>query len=168
MIEGEGTIPVPTLMDDKVTEDMEVELRSAKDFDKTQKKKHPVPFSATFKSKALVVPPQPNPSRCGTGFPIVNVEQTLSGKATHLGRISVTISSCADVSTSPPTFPEGMITLKAANGDFLYFELDPGSSEFNIDGGTGRFKYATGRVTASFEVIGLGEFINYLEGEIQY
>ena len=140
-------------------EEMEVELRSPK-------KKHPVPFAATFSSKVLILPPQPNPARCGTGFPLLNVEQTLSGNATHLGKITGTVSSCVDVSTSPPTFPDVKFTLEAANGDLLYIEGVGGPTE--IVGGTGRFEYATGSVTGSFEATGPGEFLNHLEGEIRY
>lgn len=124
-------------------------------------KKHPVPFHAEFIS--TVVPPvAPDPAVCGTGFPVVHISQTLEGNATHMGNINGTISSCANVSTSPPTLFNRSFTLVAANGDLLYIY------EFVITGGTGRFEGATGSVVGSFVPLGGGQFDSVLDGEIQY
>lgn len=125
-------------------------------------KNHPVPFHAEFASQMVTIPPQPNPAVCGMGFPVLHIDQTLSGNATHMGNISGTMSSCANVSTSPPTISDRRFELQAANGDWLYIV------EFIIVGGTGRFEDATGSVTGYFEVTGPGQFMNYLDGEIQY
>ena len=130
-----------------------------------QKKKHPVPFKATFISTVLVFPPQPNPDRCGSGLPIVNVEQSLEGNASHMGQIIGSISACYDVSTNPPTAIDGQLVFEAANGDKIFLG---GIAPFEINGGTGRFQYATGSVNGWFEAIEPGVFQNYLEGEIQY
>lgn len=130
-----------------------------------RQKKHPVPFHAAFISQVVTIPPQPNPEIC-PGENVLHIDQTLSGNATHLGNISGTISSCADVSTNPATIYDVKIVFEAANGDLLYFEGSSGS--FEITGGTGRFDDATGSVTGGFTPIGQGRFDSYLDGEIQY
>jgi hypothetical protein len=124
-------------------------------------KKHPVPFHAEFIS-TIIAPPSPNPAVCGTGFPVLHVSQTLEGNATHMGEITGTISSCANISTNPPTLFNEFFTLEAANGDLLYID------EFVIAGGTGRFEDATGSVVGSFVSLGGGQFEAVLDGEIQY
>ncbi len=124
-------------------------------------KKHPVPFHAEFIS-TIVAPPAPNPAICGTGFPVLHISQTLEGNATHMGEITGTISSCANISTNPPTLFNRSFTLEAANGDLLYI------FEFVITGGTGRFEDATGSVVGSFVPLGGGQFDTVLDGEIQY
>ena len=136
-----------------------------------QKKKHPVPFRSTYTSAPLVFPPQPNADVCGVGDPVFNFLQSGSGNATHMGCIDVYISSCIDPTTTPFTIFNGEVTFTAANGDLLYFTQDEDDPTlFNIVGGTGRFDDATGWVIASFEPTGSGptEFINYMDGEIQY
>ena len=130
------------------------------------RKKHPVPFHATVVSTLVVFPPQPNPAACGTGLPVLHIDQTLTGNATHMGNVSGTIESCLNVSTSPPFFISGLTTMVAANGDSLFilgFE-DP----YTIDGGSGRFENATGTLTSTFEFISPGVFRNFFDGEIQY
>ena len=126
---------------------------------------NPRPFHATIISTFLA-PPQPNPGICGTGFPILHLGQSLTGNATHMGKISGTISACADVSTNPPTFTYGLATFVAANGDTLYilgFE-----EPYQITGGSGRFEDATGALTSTFMMLEPGVFEEIFDGEIYY
>ena len=136
------------------------------------KKKHAVPFHATFVSTVSVFPPQPNEEVCGMGAPVFNLLQTLEGNATHMGLISGSISSCIDPTTSPPTIFNQMFTLIAANGDELYLAAsgEPGGV-FDITGGSGRFSDATGTVRGVFQRIEGSfppSFQSSLSGDIQY
>ena len=138
----------------------------------SQKKKHPVPFRASWIATATAWPPQPNEEKCGVGFPVVNFQSSGEGNALHLGSIEAMVSSCVDTSTNPVTIYDAKLTMIAANGDELYLQ---GSGEqgstFEILGGTGRFENATGYFTGTFQPI-QGSFppSNYVEGtgEIQY
>lgn len=149
------------------------ETLSNEDFKiETRAKKHPVPFHATFVSTAAVFPPLPNEDVCGTGEPVFNILQTLEGHATHMGLISGTTSACVDPTTTPFTLFNSFITLIAANGDELYFEV-PGlyTGTLDIVGGTGRFLNATGIVSGGFEEIEGSfppSFNNTFDGNIQY
>lgn len=120
-----------------------------------------VPFSAEFFSRPTS-PPAPNPLLCGVGFPVFSVVQAGDGKASHLGKVDVSITSCANITTSPPTLSDVVFTLEAANGDSLVIR------DFVVEGGTGRFADATGSVTGYYVPAEGGGFINYLDGEINY
>ena len=112
-------------------------------------------------------------AECGA-FPRLLNTQVGEGEATRLGRFSVVITFCMDVTD---VLDDGMLTegesipydngfgiLTAANGDVLYLEIsgavlpsdDPDydfefQDAFQFTGGTGRFAGATGEgTTASF------------------
>ena len=130
-------------------------------------KKHPVPFHAEFVSTVLSA--DPNPEVCdGMEAPVFNLLQSLEGKATHLGKITGSVSSCINP-VPPPTIFNGEVTFIAANGDELYF-FQTGPLSFDINGGTGRFEDATGSITGFFERISADptQFYNEFNGEIQY
>lgn len=136
----------------------------------TRRKPHPVPFHATFISTPISF--LPNEDLCGlvgNVGPIGNLIQTLSGNATHMGLISGSISSC--IETNPPGPPVNIFnaefTLMAANGDYLNIVEMEEPQPFIINGGSGRFKYASGSVSGSFEIIE-GVIHNQLDGRIQY
>lgn len=114
----------------------------------------------------------PSPE-CGD-FPRLLNTQIGEGEATHLGRVSVVITFCVDVTdvlddgtlTEGESLPydNGFGTLTAANGDMLYLEISGAvlpsdhpdydlefKDAFQFTGGTGRFAGATGEgLTASF------------------
>lgn len=128
------------------------------------------PFRANMFTRLTGMVPNPE---CGE-FPRLLNTQVGEGEATHLGRFSVVITFCVDVTdvlddgtlTAGESLPydNGFGILTAANGDVLYLEIsgtvlpsdhpdydfefhDP----FHFTGGTGRFEGATGEgMTASF------------------
>ena len=146
--EDQVTLNEQVIFDDQVAEARNLNLR---------------PFHATFTS--TVVSFQPNPEVCGEDSPARNLIQSVSGKATHMGNISGSISSCV---IPKVIIFNAEITLVAANGDELFFERS-GPGAFEINDGTGRFAGATGSVIGSFVVIVPGSvFTGQLDGRIQY
>lgn len=128
-----------------------------------------VPFRADMFTQGQGLVPS---SACGA-FPRLLNTQVGEGEASHLGRFSVVITFCMDVTavldgmlTEGESIPydNGFGTLTAANGDVLYLEIsgavlpsdDPDydfefMDAFQFTGGTGRFAGATGEgMTASF------------------
>ncbi len=160
-------------LDNQVILDEQVILDNQEGEAVLRKKKHPVPFHATFISTEDFFGPDPI---CGEGPPPSNLllTQTLSGNATHMGNISGDISSCADISPlfndppEPPILFNGFTTLVAANGDSLF--IVGNANPVMIEGGTGRFDDAAGWVNIFYEEIppDSGMFESYFEGEIQY
>ena len=77
------------------------------------------------------------------------------GNATHLGKFEVNLTNCTNLSDIQ--FISGSAT--AANGDFINF-LSVGAglddlgtyTEYMINGGSGRFEYATGLVRLYDEI----------------
>ena len=70
------------------------------------------------------------------------------GRATHLGRFTVTAEVAVEVATG---IPHGTWTLTAANGDMLFMDMTGygiddhhGFGQFTVTGGTGRFEGASG------------------------
>jgi hypothetical protein len=70
------------------------------------------------------------------------------GRASHVGRFTVTADVAVEVATG---IPHGTWTITAANGDELFMDMTGhgidahhGFGEFTITGGTGRFEGATG------------------------
>jgi len=86
----------------------------------------------------------------------VELQIDVVGNVTHLGKCAVRIHSIADFSGPVPTpMPPTTGVITAANGDTIAFglrwtvqEVSPGvfetSGPFDITGGTGRFKNASG------------------------
>lgn len=113
-----------------------------------------------------------------------------SGTATHTGLSYVTASHCSygvydevnEEFVFDGTYGQGRITITAANGDVLLanyddgisYEVEPGLVAFMdtitfIDGGTGRFKYASGGAVEK----GTVSFVDYsftveMNGMISY
>jgi hypothetical protein len=128
------------------------------------------PFRARMFTRLAGLVPDP---RCGD-FPRLLNTQAGEGQATHLGRFSVVITFCVDVTdvlddgmlTAGESLPydNGFGTLTGANGDVLYIEISGAvlpsdhpdynfefHDPFHFTGGTGRFTGATGEgMTASF------------------
>jgi hypothetical protein len=87
---------------------------------------------------------------------LVSMQVDVGGNVTHLGRSTVHIDSVADFSgTVPQPVPPSTGVITAANGDTLSFllkwtvtEVAPGVFDvvgpFDVTGGTGRFRSATG------------------------
>ena len=130
-----------------------------------------LPFTARFFTDLVMAAPDP---RCGDFPHLLNVQEGW-GEATHLGRVTVRIEFCFDVTdqldgalspgeSMPYWDGEGILT--AANGDELHIAIagavvpstDPEfdlefSDPFQITGGTGRFAGASGEgVTSSFVI----------------
>jgi hypothetical protein len=101
-----------------------------------------------------------NNNSCG-GFPVFYITMKGYGTATHLGRLSTTITFCCYVVTGNYYNTSGSFV--AANGDILFFEIPQGylvpnevdnsdyyQTRFNdpiiVTGGSGRFKGATGNL----------------------
>lgn len=133
-----------------------------------------VPFSARFFTVGAGLLPDES---CGP-FPVLLNTQEGYGEATHLGRFSVRITFCMDVTdildgelTEGESLPywNGVGTMTAANGDELFFTIAGAvvpsdhpdfdfefSDPFHFAGGTGRFSGATGGgVTNSLVVQGV-------------
>jgi hypothetical protein len=107
-----------------------------------------------------------------------------SGRASHLGRVTVVAQHCSMVTASGVDYEDGELTLTAANGDVLeavYFDgtselADPVGPVFGfidtfefVDGGTGRFTFASGGGTETgFFNQGTGEWSLVMEGTIAY
>lgn len=76
----------------------------------------------------------------------------LEGEATHLGRFTGTAEHCSqvDFSSGATTTSDGLLTLRAANGDELSGRYSGVPGELGVEehitftGGTGRFASATG------------------------
>jgi len=116
------------------------------------------PFRADFTGQAVFTPTATPGILSGTG--------SGSGRATHLGRVGVSVTETLDV-TSPTgviALRDGRMIMVAANGDELRWNYSgtgtpPDASgdvmlsgTFLITGGTGRFSSATGE--GSFEGVG--------------
>lgn len=130
------------------------------------------PFRADLVTRGQGLMPD---AECGD-FPRLLNTQVGEGQATHLGRFSVVITFCMDVTdvlddgqlTAGESIPydNGVGILTAANGDELHIEISgavlPSDNpdydfefrdEFRFTGGTGRFAGATGEgMTDSFVV----------------
>lgn len=128
------------------------------------------PFRADMFTRLEELVPDPE---CGD-FPRLLNTQSGEGEATHLGRFSIVITFCVDVTdvlddgtlTAGESLPydNGFGTLTAANGDMLHLEISGAvlpsdhpdydfefQDPFHFTGGTGRFAGATGEgLTASF------------------
>lgn len=122
---------------------------------------HAVPFKATFHTNRVpellgevdcLLPEYQDPNY-----------QRGAGKATHLGKFKTVLTFC---STAGGFYGGGSGYLEAANGDRLYIKIPSGQvklplpephpvydayfkDEFEFDGGTGRFKGATGGGTTN-------------------
>lgn len=128
-----------------------------------------MPFTARFFTDLVALMPD---ARCGDFPRLLNI-QGGEGEATHLGRFSVRIEFCVDITdlldgalTEGESLPYDMGegTLVAANGDELHIaiagavvpSMNPGydfefADPFQFTGGTGRFEGAGGGgVTSSF------------------
>lgn len=129
-----------------------------------------IPFRADLFTLLAGMTPDPT---CGV-FPRLLNTQIGEGEATHLGRFSVIITFCVDITdvlddgtlTGGESLPydNGFGILTAADGDELYLEISgavlpsdqPGYNlefrdPFSFTGGTGRFAGATGTgMTESF------------------
>jgi hypothetical protein len=121
-----------------------------------------VPFSARFFTVLAGVMPDES---CGSEPGVFLNIQEGTGEGTHLGRFSVRITFCMDV-TNFPTVPywNGVGTFTGANGDQLFITIEgtvlPSdhpdfdlefSDPFDFVGGTGRFSGASGGgITNSF------------------
>ena len=87
---------------------------------------------------------------------LVSMQVDVGGNVTHLGRSTVRIDAVADFSGAvPQPIPPSTGVITAANGDTLSFllkwavtEVAPGVFDvigpFDVTGGTGRFRSATG------------------------
>lgn len=128
------------------------------------------PFQSDFFTDLAGLAPDP---ACGDLPRMLNI-QVGEGRATHLGRFTIHITFCVDVTdvlddgqltgTESLPYDNGFGTLVAANGDELYIEisgavLPSGHPDFDLEfhdsfqftGGTGRFAGATGQgMTDSF------------------
>jgi hypothetical protein len=111
-----------------------------------------LPFMATLVGTAHWDFPGSTPSYCT----VVTTLTEATGQATHMGRISTTMSHCpaeADI------INDGRLTLTAANGDELYgtYNYDPASESNDIPitfiGGTGLFADASGAALLTYEVV---------------
>jgi hypothetical protein len=87
-----------------------------------------------------------------TGFdPVAGIAYShgeAQGRATHVGRFTVTNDVAVEVATG---FAQGTWTITAANGDQLFLDMTGygiddrhGAGQFTITGGTGRFEGASG------------------------
>lgn len=122
----------------------------------TLRKARPVPFKARMTS--FISGFQLNPAKCGN---LPNVLQSGSGLCSHMGNVSLSISSCPDNATG--IVYDGEFTLVGANGDELYLLIpltttdpqDPfqGSGAYTVTGGTGRFANASGEGLGSFKIV---------------
>lgn len=114
--------------------------------------KHPVPIKGTIQAveeSVAVFPPE-------VPVPTLFVEASGSGRASHLGRFSVTYELEVNLDTFVGT---GTAHYLAANGDSLFTDVDgegtvPTEDGFSliletqvITGGTGRFAGASGQFT---------------------
>lgn len=111
------------------------------------------PFLATGSGQVAFDPT--NPRDCPDSYigPVTEVI-TGAGRATHLGRYSLSASHCP----TPTQSTLGQMTLTAANGDQirgtytndLSFDLEGGTvvvtGLYTVTGGTGRFRQASGRL----------------------
>ena len=110
-----------------------------------------VPFRAAFSGIGIA-----DASR----FPVLKIDITGGGNATHLGRFTTAQSHFINVFDPSGAFTGGTYTFTAANGDTIYgsysgvfLPVDEGrfsiNGAFTIEGGTGRFAGATGGGDAS-------------------
>lgn len=131
-----------------------------------------LPFEARFFTSGQGLQTDP---ACGAPPRLLNT-QVGEGEATHLGRVTVRITFCMDVTdvlddgmlTEGESLPydSGLGTLVAANGDELHIEIsgsvvpsdDPAfdfefHDPFSVTGGTGRFAGAAGEGTSDSFVV---------------
>jgi hypothetical protein len=141
----------------------------------TAAKPVPVPSRAEFFLDASFVP---------TATPgVFAVTGSGSGRATHLGQVTVSTSELVDFTVSPGTVTirGGEMVVVAANGDELYSNYSGGGSlpdvngvvsfsgTFTITGGTGRFSDATGGGTFEGEGnVVTGDVVVSYQGTIRY
>jgi len=110
------------------------------------------PFKASFTGEARWEWPGDFPSGCDEVTTVTNA----FGKATHMGRTALMSSHCPAQDSEHERY-DGRLTLTAANGDRLYAMYDyPAIDEGDpviFNGGTGRFKNATGQATWVYDVM---------------
>jgi hypothetical protein len=139
-----------------------------------------VPFKATLWGNDVTFNPVPE-GRCveKAGVADALTTFTISGYATHLGRVEVVAEHCSDFDTG--TYGDGRVTITAANGDILKGTYTNGGStapppvtgfrdDFAfVNGGTGRFAVASGGGTevGFFNMDTLDTWV-YMEGVISY
>lgn len=113
-----------------------------------------VPFRASVSLKTIGFGDKCEGTSAEVAIPIIQG----TGKATHLGKITITSEHCLfrAPSSMPFTVQFGEATLEAANGDELVinydgtWSTDPSAQEirlntdYEIIGGTGRFEHAQG------------------------
>jgi hypothetical protein len=140
-----------------------------------------VPFKATLWGNEVTFNPVIPAGRCIEMAGVADALTTfrVSGYATHLGWVDVVAEHCSDFDTV--TYGDGRLTITAANGDVLKGTYTNGEStspppetgfrdEFTfIDGGTGRFAFASGGGTevGAFNVVTFDSWV-YMEGVISY
>ena len=117
-------------------------------------KKPNVPFKATLNTQETL---GLNPAACPTT--LLQGTTVASGKATHMGSVSLRSTDCVVVESGQFTFTDGRLVLTAANGDQIIATysgmLLPSaelpvyslSGSYTVIGGTGRFEGATGAGT---------------------
>ena len=116
---------------------------------------HAVPFKATVRTQERMYPDR---AVCPS-YPFLFGTTTGTGKASHLGAVSLVASDCFTPGENTFSFSNGKLTLTAANGDELNAiyngELHPLvntppytlytiSGNLTFTGGTGRFVGASG------------------------
>jgi hypothetical protein len=138
-----------------------------------------VPFKARISAQEVL---GFDPVRCPGTF-IVGTT-TGKGTASHMGAVKMVASDCPVLTDMPPSFSNGHLTLTAANGDKVHavyqgvlvpVDVDAGVFSvvggYTVNGGTGRFKHATGSGTlgGSITLGAAGASAQYeVEGTLSY
>ena len=140
-----------------------------------------VPFKGTMWGSEVTFNPVIPAGRCVEKAGVADTLTTfkISGYATHLGWVDVVAEHCSDFDTG--TYGDGRLTITAANGDILKGTYTHGVStapppvtgfqdDFAfIDGGTGRFAFASGGGTeVGFFNVNTFDTSVYMEGVISY
>ncbi|HSG87076.1 MAG TPA: hypothetical protein VLA23_12130 [Candidatus Limnocylindrales bacterium] len=139
------------------------------------------PFKATLWGDDVTFNPEIPAGRCVEMAGVADALSTfkVSGYATHLGWVEAVAEHCSDFDTG--TYGDGRLTIIAANGDTLKGTYTNGEStapppvtgfrdDFAfIDGGTGRFAFASGGGTevGLFDMDTFATSV-YMEGVISY